>query len=310
MSDLRSLQKQIAKLNATVAKAAGETKAPTFKEFALQYQAIKLARTDLRESTKKAFEYQLRRNLIPAFGHLPIDQLSSRDWNVWIQDTQAQERKQLTRYFNARKCITEVMLRAYDDGIIDRKPKFENPDETKNVGRVLEDREVWLLLRNMTHRLFRLFFYTMAKMGCRPREILRWEWSMITWGDNPRKAWIDIPARITKTGRTRKIPLNGSVARQLHRIYNSPTHDEKYVFPNRVRRGQPQLSYHGAWKTALKKAGIPHCVPYDFRRTFITRAMAANKPGVYVAKLLDTSMKQIEGTYAKAQQEVMEDIVS
>jgi integrase len=81
-----------------------------------------------------------------------------------------------------------------------------------------------------------------------------------------------------------------------------------FVFPHRKDAGQPQLSYHGAWRTACKKAGVAKCVPYDYRRTFITDKMEKNEPGVFVAKFLDTSMQQIEKTYAKAQKLTMEGI--
>jgi len=282
---------------------------PTIKEWAQTYQERKFAKTSLRESTKRATEYQVRCNLIPAFGHLPLNKFTAHHWNVWVLSAQRDNVKKITRFFNARKCMIELLHAAKEEGLIERVPKLDNPDEPKNVGRILSDREVWLLLRHTTYRIFRLAFYTMYKMGCRPREILKWEWAMIKWGTENNYTWLDIPARITKTGRNRRIPLNPIVAKHLRRIYDKGNVG-KYVFQDRLGRNKPQLSYHGAFATARRKAKIPHCVVYDFRRTLITKAMAANKPGVYLAKILDTSMKQIEGTYSKEQQDVMENIVS
>ena len=282
---------------------------PTVGEWISIYLERKLAKTSLRDSTKRASEYQFRRNLIPAFGKIPLNKFTAHDWNTWVMKEQRENSGKITRFFNARKNMIEALHAAKEEGLLERVPKLDNPDEPKNVGRVLTDREVWLLLRNTTHRIFRLAFYTMYKMGCRPREILKWEWSMIKWDGASGYAWLDVPSRITKTGRTRRIPLNPTVAKHLKRIYSRGV-SSKFVFDNRIRSGTPQLSYHGAFATARRRAQIPHCVPYDFRRTLITRAMAANKPGVYLAKVLDTSMKQIEGTYSKEQQDVMEAIVT
>lgn len=307
--DLRSIQKQLADLSAAVAKETGDVKTPTFGEVAARFLAEKMNKSGLRESTKRATDYQHRRNLVD-FAQIPIDKFGAADWNAWVTNQQNAEAKKLTRFFNARKATSEVLNFAYNEGIIDRKPKLDNPDEHRNVGRVLTEKEVWKILRNTTYPIFRLFFYTMGKMGCRPREILRWEWSMIEWrGD--RKAWINIPARISKTGRTRRIPLNGSVSRQLKRMFDSGAAERScYVFPNRKHRNQPQLSYHGAWKTACMKAGIEKAVPYDLRRTFITNNAAKGKSLLYVAKILDTSPKMIHDTYAKEQVDAMEDIIA
>jgi integrase len=84
--------------------------------------------------------------------------------------------------------------------------------------------------------------------------------------------------------------------------------ESKFVFPARGDNGRPQLTYQSAWTTACDHAKVK-AVPYDLRRTFITRCMAENKSPFYVAKCLDTSTKMIESVYAKAQADVMEDIL-
>lgn len=304
MTDFRSLQKQIAQLSNAIAKEAGDSHSPLFGEVASRFLAEKMNKSSLRDSTKRATDYQHRRNL-KDFANIPIDKFGAADWNAWVSEQQKVEEKKLTRFFNARKATSEVLNYAHSEGLIDRVPKLDNPDEPKNVGRVLTSWEVFRILKNTKKDLFRLFFYTMGKMGCRPREILRWEWDMIEWRADG-KAWITIPARITKTGRSRRIPLNSTVAKRLKKLERV----NKYVFPNRIHLDEPQLSYHGAWKTACQKAGVKNAVPYDLRRTFITNNVAKGKPILYVAKLLDTSPKMIDATYAKEQVEVMEDIIA
>ncbi len=315
--DLREIKKQLQTLQDAISKASGEYSATTFGEFGKRYTEQKLGSTGIRESTKRAFEYQMRRNLIPEFDKIPIDQLSNSHWNDWVSKMrianelagQKGEQKQITRFFNARKCLTETMHAARKEGLIDRTPEFDNPDERKDVGRVLTQTEFCKILWKTTYRIFRIFFWVLWKQGCRPREVLQWEWSFFEW-DEPGHTWLNVPARISKTGRNRKIALNRRVSALLWRQWRKKP-SSRYVFPNRIHPNRPQLSYHGAWKTALTKAGLTaHAVPYDTRRTFITEAVASNKPTVFIGKQLDTSSKQIEGTYAKKDKSTMEDIVN
>jgi integrase len=86
--------------------------------------------------------------------------------------------------------------------------------------------------------------------------------------------------------------------------------NSRFVFQNRIHPDRPQLSYHGAWKTAVMKAGIKPCVPYDMRRTKITDAMKRGDPPVFLGMLLDTSVGQIQNTYTKADAEALEALVN
>ena len=311
MKSSRNIQKQLEKTLASLAKMNGTVAAPTLGEVADKFLAIKLNKSSLREATKKLTVYQHKRNLV-AFRHIPIDQFTAAHWDARIAEVEAmpENERPFTRAFNFRKAVSEVLNYALVEGLIDRKPKLDNPDEPRNVGRVVTEEEFERIQANVTHDIFKLFFFTLRRMGCRPREILKWEWDMIEWpafeGDF---AWINIPARISKTGRDRKIPINSEVWAKLQDWRAQGPMPSKFVFPNRKDAGQPQLSYHGAWRTACKKAGVAHCVPYDYRRTFITYKMEKpDTPGVFVAKFLDTSMQQIEKTYAKAQKLTMEGI--
>lgn len=302
MSDeLRDLQRQIAKLSGTIGKMAGDRPALLFKDYASPYLAAKLLNPTLRGSTKASFANQVTKHLLPAFGHLPIDKIANAEWLGWVMSNPSG----ITRFFNARKSLVEILTAAKADGHIERMPKLDNPDLPKNTGRALDDKEVFALIWR-ARRPFRFIFYTFWKMGCRPREILRWEWSMLRWL-GPGKAWIDIPARISKNDRSRSIPVNSEVAHMLA-IRISGGNGSKFVFPSRDNPERPQLSYQSAWKTACSRAKVVDAVAYDMRRTYITKRAADGKPMLYVAKYLDTSLKMIESVYAKTDIETLEDI--
>jgi hypothetical protein len=311
-SQIRDASKLIGMLSASLAELT-DKKVPTFGEFTQGWLKEQMDSHAHRESTKKAKEYQVRRNLIPAFGQIPLDRFGNADWNAWVKLTKENPKDwRITRYFNARKTVNEILNAAKERGILERKPKLDNPDAHKKVGRVLTDLEVWWILRNTTYRIFRLFFYTMYKQGFRPREILRWERSMLKTADNG-SLWIDVPARITKTKRARLAPINATVAKHILRTLKENP-NARFVFENRIHPDRPQLSYHGAWKTACAKVGAKHpefkkAVPYDFRRTFITRAMVRGAQPVFVAKHLDTSVPMLQNVYTKDDAPTMEALV-
>lgn len=305
---VRNIQRQIGNLTDALSKLTGEQTAPLFADYARGYLGKKLLRPTLRQSTKNAFGDQVRIHLIPQFGQRPIDKVTNTEWLEWIAKERTKtEGRRVTRFFNARKALVEILRASEADGHIERLPKLDDPDAPRNVGRALDDFEVYKILRHTRRPYFRLFFYTLARMGCRPREILQWEWSMITWGE-PGKTWIEVPARITKTNRTRRIPINPDVSARLYDLWRDEP-ASRFVFPHRHDPNRYQTSYHGAWRTACRHGRVAKCVPYDLRRTFITKRAAKNKAPIYVAKVLDTSVKMMETVYTKAQADVMEDIV-
>ncbi len=312
--DLRNIQRQIARLSVDLDKIAGVRAVPTFIEFAESYLTAKLARPTLRASTKKSFEHQVRKHLMIGFGMNRLDSITNAVWLEWVNATRA--RGSVTRFFNARKDLIEVLTAAKEVGHIEKVPKLDNPDEARSVGRVLTDKEVLAIIWH-ARRPFRLIFYAFWKMGCRPREILQWEWAMITWSE-PGKTWIKIPARISKTDRTREIPLNPELSAILYKKYfgsswgspfaDSPNRSTPFVYPSRFDKFKPQMTYHSAWSRACALANVK-ATAYDLRRTFITRCAAEGKPLVFIAKALDTSVQMIEKVYAKAQKDVMEGII-
>lgn len=303
-NELEDLRRKIAGLSADINKLAGDHATLLFRDFALEYLKSKLINPTLRLSTKSSFENQVIRHLIPAFGALPIDRIKNGEWINWVLDMQNQ--KKITRFFNARKTLIEILRAAESDGHIQKLPKLDNPDSIKDVGRVLEPKEVIKILW-MSHKPFRFIFYVLWKMGCRPREVLQWEWPMIRWNE-PGKTWIDIPPRISKTDRARSIPLNPEVSVLLRKRFDRGNRSQ-FVFPSKKDLRRPQMTYQSAWSVACRNAKISNAKPYDLRRTFITRCAAEGKPLIYVAKCLDTSTKMIESVYAKAQVDVMENII-
>lgn len=234
---IRALQRQMAKLTEDLNRAAGDAPVVLFKDWAETYKARKFRRPRLRKSTLVSFETQVIKHLVPRFGLLPIGKITNAIWLQWVE-----EEKGITKFFNARKALIEILRAAKEEGIIEKVPALDNPDEYEPVGRVLLLEEIYRVLMKAS-RPFRLIFYAFWKMGCRPLEILQWEWSMIDWSrPKSRFVYIKVPARISKTGRAREIPIDPDLA-----FYLKARHDRgngsPFVFPKRTDFARWQDSY-------------------------------------------------------------------
>lgn len=297
---LRALQRQMAKLTADLNRVAGDTPVILFKDFAETYTARKLLRPNLRKSTKTSFLNQITKHLVPRFGQLPLNKINNTPWLQWVT-----EDKSLTKFFNARKALIELLTAAVEEGILEKVPHLDNPDEYEPVGRVLLLEEIYGILRKAA-RPFRLIFYAFWKMGCRPREILQWQWSMIEWARPGREfSYIKIPKEISKTGRAREIPLDPDLTAYLKDRFNRGN-GSVFVFPKRQDPSKPQMSYQSAWTTACRKAKVTNTMVYDLRRTFITRCAAAGKSLAFIARQIDTSEPMIRRFYLKDDADAME----
>ena len=94
----------------------------------------------------------------------------------------------------------------------------------------------------------------------------------------------------------RRIPLRGRVVAALEQ--HPWRIDSMLVYPG--ERGD-HLSLHNwrrdEWTPALDTAGLPHLVPYSMRHTFASFAIAAGVSLFYLARLLGSSIAQVDKTY-------------
>lgn len=321
----RSLFKGLSRLASEAADLIAPRNSLLFGDFAAKYLEEKWNNPELRESTKKAFDHQITKNLIPNFGRLPLDGTAwAVEFDKWVlmtrKENEGNKNPHVRRFFNAKKDLNEVLLFAFHEGHIKKKVRLKNPDEKRETGRWVTDQEVIKILWK-ARRPFRFVFYTFWKMGCRPREILRWQWDFFKWGD-AGKTWLTIPSRISKTDRTRRIPLNPGVCRILA-IRHARAPDgavfvfplARYAFTGNDRRvcdydqKKPHLSYHSAWHYARIRAGVAKAVPYDMRRSIVSRWLKEKMPIEYAARLLDSSPDILRGTYGKFDDETMESLI-
>jgi integrase len=278
-----------------------------FGDYAQAHLDRKLARpdSDFSKNSKRTSK-NATRHLIEAFGHLKLEKVTEERWEDYCN--QCSQDGVPPKFFNRLKELKEVLRRAHRNGLIKRLPEFRNPDPETDAGRYLEDWEVKALIKAASPDTA-LLVEVMWRQGPRPDEALQYEWSMINWRAAKHGA-ISIPARITKTRRARTIPLNSKIAAKLKARQKASK--STYVFPSPDTEKGPDfriVEYKTGWEGALKRSGIPHAVPYDLRRTFITNCAKRGKAILWVAKYTDTSTQMIERFYAKVQQDSLQGVV-
>lgn len=254
----------------------------------------------------RSYKNQIENHLMPAFGHLRPDQVTSRRWEDHDKLERAKGRQAL---FNERKALIEAMGRAKEHGLIKEIPDFVKNDPDAEPPKYLSDKIMRKILRHPAMRFSKVLYFLLWKQGPRPTEALRYRWDMIRW-DEGDHGYIHIPGSITKTRRPRSIPLNSRVSRvlkgyllqQQKKCPGSP-----WIFPSRYKPGERQKNYRKGWEQACEKLRI-EADPYNVRDTFINNCIKRRMSLVYIARYVDNSVTQIERRYAVAIQEEMTEV--
>jgi hypothetical protein len=211
-------------------------------------------------NTYRSAKNQIENHVIPAFGHLRPEQITTLKWETYDAEERQRvyERKvgdrvlkyKRTKLFNTRKFVLEILNRAYDEKLIKSVPNLKNHDSKAKGPRKLDRQTIRQILKCSSPSP-KLLAYILWKQGPRPGEALQYRFSMIRAGKDGRD-WMHIPGEITKTGRARSIPMNSCVARVLRRVRKDAESD--LIFPSPKDSNVPQREYKTAWKSACRRA--------------------------------------------------------
>ena len=206
----------------------------------------------------------LRNHVLPKFGSCHLDELTQ-------EDVAAYHRSMRAKGYAAATANHVVVLISYMYTVA-KKFKVAGADTNPASGipmfepvsreRYLSSEETQRLKLAIEHSKNPQLKYIVAMLiltGARKRELLDSRWEDF---DLERKSW---RIAMTKNGKPRHVPLSASALSVLAQV---PRWDDcPYVLPNPQTK-KPIVSFHMAWDTARKQAGLPEVRCHDLRHSF------------------------------------------
>ena len=271
----------------------GKVRVPTFAEFAAgPWKEACWER--YKRATRRGFESVLNRQLLPAFGDLPLDRIVAVDVNRWF------DRYSRTAPGGANHALDvfkQILNRAVASGLIEKNPaRGVRRNPRPKLTRFLSREEIHRLHRELDRcappsatpsrrrqaDIVRLLLAT----GCRRNEIVRLQWREV---DGAVLNLAD-----GKTG-PRRVFLNAQARAVLGR---QPRTESPYVFPSASDPARPIGKNLPLWYEARKRAGIEDVRLHDLRHTFASHAVMQGVPLPVVARLLGHRNVQMTLRYA------------
>ena len=235
---------------------------------------------------------QLKRNLLPAFGSLRLDCISSRDVEAWF-DAYSQVAPGGAN--ETLGTLRSIMKLAVASGYISSDPtrgvkRNRRPSLTRFLSRPEIARLYMTLDRIVAERplyqpqadMIRLLLLT----GCRCNEIVRLRWCEVHGAT--------LRLSDSKTG-PREVWLSAAAQELVDR---QPRAGSAWVFPSPRDPARPYSCDIKLWHRARKEAGLEDVRLHDLRHTFASHAVMSGVPLPIVAKLLGHSRCSMTLRYA------------
>ncbi len=239
-----------------------------------------------QHSTMKGYYGAVYFHLIPAFGHLTLDQFNVRHLHTWL-DTLNVSNKRIN---NVLSPLRQVFDDAFHDGIIDHNPmdRFRHlPIENREPDPFKPDEVSHILdqLEGQNKNLIQFAFWT----GMRTSEFIALTWENIELERkrcHVRSAMVYGREKTTKTkSGLRTIELQPKAIEALKQQQQF-TQIGKVFLDDKT--GLPwkdgQAIRKRVWMPALKRAGIAYRNPYQTRHTFASTMLSRGENPMWVAQ--------------------------
>lgn len=223
-----------------------------------------------------------RRFFKPYLESMMPHEITAEWWEtVFIRETRMRLNKDgkrvVRKFFNDRKWLLGFLRQLFDDGLIEKVPKFINPDPKVSVGKVYSDQEVMDLLNFAQNEDLLLAIRMAVTMGMRRGEIFGLKANRV----DIEKRLISLRREDVKTRRQRTFSISGATYPFLaaRALAGSP-----WIFPKKDDKSRPldKDGFYTAWRNLKRTCGIVGRF-HDLRHTFLTKAF--NAPGANAAQI-------------------------
>lgn len=305
----RRLRNYIAEHGEPPASAASSARQRSFEEVAEEY--LRAAKSRLKTSTYRSYEWRLRKHLIPALGAMSMRKIGFAHWTK-VDAKMIKDAASASSRRNARIVFQAVCRHAVDVGHLDALPALPKaPKVRKQIREVLTDEEVDNILAACRTDQHKLLVMLPAFAGLRAGEVrgLRWRDVYLDKGYLIVRQSICFGVADTpKSGHERKVPIDPRLGALLRRLQ---ARDPKGIVA-RSRTKEPWSEYApaNAFRRALKRAKLAGWRYHDLRHYFTTKWLTCGVPVHIVKEVVghaDLSTTQI---YAHVTDKALMDAVS
>ncbi|MBE5793474.1 MAG: site-specific integrase [Clostridiales bacterium] len=258
---------------AGVQEAPETRNAPAFRQYATSWLSLYKTHT-VRHTTYSEYASILQKHLIPAFGDLPVTEITTDKIQQLLNDKREYASKTL---HEIQMVLGMVLEGAVEDGLIPRNPakskRLRNPSTKKKERLALTEEQVADILNHLPtlkqkrdQRYLALLIYT----GMRREEVLALRWEDVDLENgllHVRRA-ITFKGNLPVIGETktqkgkRTIPLHPDLLQWL-------THEEnnvEYVMQDNVTSSTMKRT----WERIKSEINVYGATPHCFRHTFTT----------------------------------------
>ena len=263
---------------------------PTFRDF-VQGPWRLACYERCKPSTQARIDSALDTQLLPNFGHLPLDGIATEDVHSWFDRYSETAPGGANRTLDVLRQILSYAVACGHQGANPARGVVRNPSPLRT--RFLSRTEVASLREALrAHRgrgsgqqqaeIIRLLLLT----GCRKGEIVGLRWSEVGEGT--------LRLRDSKTG-SRLVYLSDQAQRILIR---QPRNGSPFVFPSRSDSSRPRSSELSLWRKVKREARIEDVRLHDLRHTFASHAVMRGVPLPVVSRLLGHRHSRMTLRYA------------
>ena len=245
-----------------------------------------------KPSSRKRITCALARQLLPAFGATPLDDLSRARVLDWFD---AYSRTAPGGANRTLALLRQILNFAIACGHLTANPaRGIAPNRRRPLTRFLSREEVHRLHRALDRHAMRSasagqqadIIRLLLLTGCRKNEVLALRWSEV----HPDS----LALADSKTG-PRKVPLN---ARAQSLLAHQPRGTSPFVFPSPRDSARSRTSKLPLWHTVRREAGIEDARLHTLRHTVASHAVMQGVPVPVVSRLLGHTNARMTLRYA------------
>jgi integrase len=251
-----------------------------------------LTRAESRIRAHETARIHVRKHLLPAFGSIPLRQLSALEINRWIaRQLRSAAPGTVKRQFNTLRAILNDAVRS---GLIEKSP-CRNADAIRGtVARqrflTLEELVGLLAIAEKEAEWLPDFILWAVHSGMRKGEVQALVWSDIR-EFGPGRVFVQI--RHTKSGQPRTVTSTRTMRDVIGRQKNRMLEGDERVFP------VSKMTLRRRWEAARRKAGLGDVTIHDLRRTHSTYAAISGVDlRTLAARIGHTDLTMLQKHYA------------